>query len=58
MGKKVQSSKFNVQSFDPELNSGLNFKSETLNISDLTAGMYFIRIQTENGTVTKKVVKR
>jgi len=57
MGKHVQSLMFNVQG------SGLNFKSETLNfetvigISHLPAGIYFIRIQTEEGTVTRKVVK-
>jgi hypothetical protein len=45
MGRKVQSFDF------------LNLKSETLNISSLPAGVYFIRIQTENGTVIQKVVK-
>jgi len=59
---------FNVQSSspdpDPELNSGLNFKPETLNfetvvnISHLPSGIYFVRITTENGVVTRKIIKR
>ena len=59
MGKKVQSSKFNVQG-----SKTLNFKPETLNfetvinISHLPSGIYFIRIQTENGVVVRKVVKQ
>jgi hypothetical protein len=53
MGREVQSSKFNVQSSE-----FLNFKSETLNISDLSAGIYFLRIQTENGVITKKIIKQ
>jgi PKD repeat protein len=52
MGRKVQSLTFNVQSSEFS-----NFKPETLNISNLPAGMYFIRIQTEKETITKKVIK-
>ena len=58
MGKHVQSLRFNVQ------DSGLNFKPETLNcetvidISQFPSGVYFIRIQTENGMITRKVVKQ
>jgi hypothetical protein len=58
MGKHVQSLRFNVQ------DSGLNLKPETLNcetvidISQFPAGVYFIRIQTETGVVTRKVVKQ
>jgi hypothetical protein len=32
--------------------------SITLDISHLPAGMYFVRIQTANGVITKKVVKQ
>jgi PKD repeat protein len=52
MGRKVQSSEFNVQS------SILNPKPETLNILHLQNGMYFVRITTENGVITKKVIKQ
>ena len=58
MGKQFQSSMFNVQGSET-----LNFKPETLNfetvidISQLPSGVYFIRIQTGEGMVTKKVVK-
>jgi hypothetical protein len=57
-GKKVQSLMFNVQGSET-----LNFKPETLNfetvidISHLPSGIYFIRIETENETVTRKVIK-
>ncbi|HLG35531.1 MAG TPA: T9SS type A sorting domain-containing protein [Bacteroidia bacterium] len=30
----------------------------TLNISNLPSGMYFVRIRTENGSVTKKLIKQ
>jgi hypothetical protein len=53
ISKKVQSFEFNVQSSEAR-----NFKPETLNISGLPAGIYFVRIQTENGVVVRKVVKR
>jgi hypothetical protein len=53
MGRKVQSLMFNVQSSETR-----NFKLETLNISDLPSGIYFLRIQTENGIITKKVIKQ
>ena len=44
---------------DPELHSGLNPKPEiTFDLSNVPAGMYFVRIQTKNGIVTKKVVKQ
>ena len=64
MGKKVQSSKFKVSSSNSEPET-LNFKSKTLNlkpeteinISPLPSGIYFVRIQTEAGMVTRKVVK-
>jgi hypothetical protein len=46
MGRNVQSSET------------LNPKSETLNISHLANGIYFLRITTENGVVTRKVVKQ
>jgi hypothetical protein len=29
----------------------------TLNISHLSTGIYFVKIQTEQGTITKKVIK-
>jgi hypothetical protein len=53
MGRRVQSFEFNVQSSETR-----NFKPETLNISGLPSGIYFLRIQTENGVVTKKVIKQ
>ena len=37
--------------------STLNSQLSTLNISHLPAGLYFIKIQTENGMVTKKIIK-
>jgi hypothetical protein len=41
------------------LHSARNDASEiAINISSFPPGMYFIRIQTENGTVTKKVIKK
>jgi hypothetical protein len=52
MGREVQSLKFKVQRSE-----FLNFKPETLNISYLPAGIYFVRIQTENEVIMKKVVK-
>ena len=64
MGKIVQSLMFNAQGSDSELNSGLNLKPETLNfetvinISHLENGIYFLRIQTETGTITRKIVKQ
>jgi hypothetical protein len=62
---KVQSSKFEVlriEIFDVmgrEVQSSetLNTKHETLNISYLPAGIYFVRIQTDKGVITRKVVK-
>jgi M6 family metalloprotease-like protein len=62
MGKKVQSSEFNVQSSETRNYEVEQFPSfggvrGGLNISHLPSGVYFIRIQTENGVVTKKVVK-
>jgi hypothetical protein len=36
---------------------GRGWFSSTLNISNLPTGIYFIRIQTENGVITKKVIK-
>jgi hypothetical protein len=53
MGRKVQSFEFNVQSSETR-----NFKPETLNISYMPSGVYFLRIQTENGVVMRKVVKQ
>jgi hypothetical protein len=61
MGRKVQSLTFNVQSSE-----FLNFKPETLNISHLPSGIYFIRILTsspseglgEAGVITRKIVKQ
>jgi hypothetical protein len=54
MGRKVQSFEFKVQSSE-----FLNFKPETLNISNLPTGIYFLRIQTENGKITtQKIIKR
>jgi hypothetical protein len=53
MGKKVQSSEFKVQSSETR-----NPKSETLNISNLPAGIYFLRITTDKGVITKKIVKQ
>jgi len=38
--------------------ASLQQPTTTINISHLPAGMYFVRIQTENGMVTRKVVKR
>jgi hypothetical protein len=35
-----------------------NGRQKTINISHLPTGMYFVRITTETGTVTQKVVKR
>jgi hypothetical protein len=52
MGRRVQSFEFNVQSSETR-----NFKPETLNISGLPSGIYFVRIMTENGMVTKKIIK-
>ena len=37
--------------------STFNFQLSTLDISSLPSGVYFIRIQTENGVVVRKVVK-
>jgi len=61
-GRKIQGSKFKVSCSNPEpdpgLNSELNFKPETvIDISHLPSGVYFIQIQTENGMITRKVVK-
>jgi len=58
----VQSSKFKVQSSEPET---LNLKPETLNfepetiidISNLSNGIYFIKITTDKEIITKKIVK-
>jgi len=50
MGRQVQRFEFNVSSSNP------NPQTE-INISVLPTGVYFIRIQTEDGTVTKKVVR-
>jgi hypothetical protein len=52
MGRKVQSLKFNVQSSE-----FLNPKLETLNISNLPAGVYIIRITTEKGSAEKRLIK-
>ena len=47
-----------LSQISPELNSGLNSPfSIQIDISHLASGIYFLHIQTENGTVTKKIVK-
>ena len=62
---QIQSSKFKVQSvevFDP---FGRNLKPQTsnlkphtsINISNLSAGIYFLKITTETGIVSKKIIK-
>ena len=57
MGRHVQSLRFNVSGSNPEPET-LNVKHETvIDISHLPSGIYFIRIQTENGTVTQKIIK-
>ena len=59
MGRKVSSFEFRVSSsgtlnLKPEI-----FKPETaIDISHLPSGIYFLRIQTENGVVVRKVVKQ
>jgi hypothetical protein len=57
MGRKVQSSEFNPESSSGSRSETRNFKPETLNISHLQNGIYFVRIITENGVVMRKVVK-
>jgi uncharacterized protein YjdB len=52
MGRKIQNSEFQIQNSEIR-----NPKSETINISDLPTGVYFIRITTDNGIVTRKIVK-
>jgi len=63
---KVQSSRFKVQSVDiydvygrKALVSPVSFMSPetTVNISNFSAGIYFVKITTENGVVEKKVIK-
>jgi len=44
-----------VKAISPSFGEGWG---EALDISHLPSGMYFVRITTENGTVTKKIVKR
>ena len=44
-----------VKAISPSFGGGWG---EALNISPLPSGMYFVRITTENGVVTKKIVKR
>jgi hypothetical protein len=64
-GEVVESSEYRVQSIEIfDLLGKMVFIVETqciaslqFNISHLPAGIYFLRIQTENGVVTKKVVK-
>jgi hypothetical protein len=57
LGRNVQILTFNVSSSNQEPET-LNFKPETvIDISHLPSGIYFIRIQTETGTVTRKVIK-
>jgi hypothetical protein len=61
MGRKVQSFEFKVQSSEFS-----NFKPETLNISHLPTGIYFIRILTyppseglgEAEVIVQKIIKR
>ena len=51
----------NVELFDMHGKKILNSQLSTLNsldISHLSAGMYFVRITTEKGVVTKKIVSR
>ncbi len=40
------------------LNSTINSASNTINVSDLTSGVYFVRIETKKGIVVKKLVKK
>jgi len=61
---KVQSSKFKVQSvevFDVMGKKQKSRKAEEqnvlLDISDLSNGIYFVKITTESGVVTKKIIK-
>jgi hypothetical protein len=63
MGKEVQSLKFNVQSSEflnlkPEKFPSFGGAGVVINISSLPSGIYFLRIETENGIVTKKIVKQ
>ena len=48
MGKTVTVETWHAASLQPKT---------TLDLSTLPSGVYFIRIQTENGTITKKVIK-
>jgi agmatine/peptidylarginine deiminase len=62
LGRKVQSLTFNVQSseflnFKPEKFPSFGGAGVVINISNLPSGIYFMRITTENGIVTKKVIK-
>jgi len=66
MGREVQSLKFKVQSSETSFGVAsryvvpetLNFKPETaIDISHLPTGIYLLRIQTENGMVTRRIIK-
>jgi hypothetical protein len=51
---KVEKSPSNFEGVDGEAGRG----SLILNISHLTDGLYFLKIQTDNGIVTKKIIKQ
>ena len=62
---KVQNSEFRIQSVEVYdvygkliSNMEVNDNDVTIDISSYNNGVYFTRIRTENGTVTKKVVKQ
>jgi len=60
---RVESGELRVESVEIFDLMGRRQKAEgrrqnVVDISDLSAGMYFVRVQTENGIITKKVVKR
>ena len=62
---KVQNSEFRIQSVEVYdvygkliSNMEVNDNDVTIDISNYNNGVYFTRIRTENGTVTKKVVKQ
>ena len=51
----IHGKKFNSK-FNPELNSGQNSEF-IINIAHLPAGIYFIKIKTETGIITQKIIK-